>query len=267
MLSVVIVNYKNPALLRLCLRSLAKVISPSFRHEIIVVDIASDVETKQVVLEFPSVRSVAFKQNIGYTRGVNEGIKAARGDAVFIANSDIIPLEGSLESMYAYLKDHHEIGMLGPQLLNFNGSRQQSCFRFYTPLTIACRRTVLGSLPFGRRALDRFAMADKDLSKPMEADWLMGSALMVSKRAIDNVGLMDESLFLYMSDVDWPRQFWENGYRVVFYPEARMYHYHMRESRSRLGSLDALFNRQTRQHIKDAIRYFRKNGLHHLSHI
>ena len=110
-------------------------------------------------------------------------------------------------------------------------------------------------------------MADKDLSKPMEADWLMGSALMVSKRAIDNVGLMDESLFLYMSDVDWPRQFWENGYRVVFYPEARMYHYHMRESRSRLGSLDALFNRQTRQHIKDAIRYFRKNGLHHLSHI
>src|SRR3990167_4231273 len=202
MLSVVIVNYKNPALLRLCLRSLAKVISPSFRHEIIVVDIASDVETKQVVLEFPSVRSVAFKQNIGYTRGVNEGIKAARGDAVFIANSDIIPLEGSLESMYAYLKDHHEIGMLGPKLLNFDGSRQQSCFRFYTPLTILYRRTFLGILPFAKKALGRFTMNDVNMSKTIDVDWLMGSALMTSKEAVKKIGLMDENLSLYFSEVD-----------------------------------------------------------------
>ncbi len=268
MLSIAIINYKNPALLRLCLSSLRRVIPPSFDHEIIIIDVAAGPDTEHVATgEFKDIRYIPFKENIGYTRGANEALKAAQGDAIFLANSDIVPLEGSLERLYEYLKEHPEIGLLGPRLLNFDGSFQQSCFRFYTPLTIVCRRTFLGKLPFIKNVLRRFLLEDKDMNHSMPVDWLMGSALLVSRTAFKAVGGMDENLFLYMSDVDWPRRFWENGYAVVYYPRATMYHYHRRESRGALDVLDALFNRQTRQHIKDAIYYFKKNGLREASYV
>ncbi len=104
-------------------------------------------------------------------------------------------------------------------------------------------------------------MKDKELDKTMEAEWLMGSAIMASKKAIEKVGLMDEQLFLYMSDVDWARRFWENGFKVVYYPLSKMYHYHRRESKGGLGPLDILFNKQSRLHFIDALRYFKKYGL------
>ena len=106
-----------------------------------------------------------------------------------------------------------------------------------------------------------------ETSKTCPADWLSGSALMGSVAAARRVGPMDPSLFLYMSDVDWPRRFWENGYQVLFEPSAQMYHYHHRHSRSWLGMFDAIFNRQTHQHIHDALRYFKKYGLKTFSHV
>jgi hypothetical protein len=268
MLSIIIVNYKNAPLLRLCLKSLQRALSKSFPHEIIVVDSMASPDTTYVATEeFPNVHYAPFKENIGYTRGVNHGLKLAKGTAMFIMNSDILPLEGSLERMRTYLDKHPNVGLLGPQLLNFDGSLQQSCFRFYTPFTIVYRRTFLGKLPFVKNILNRFLMKDKDLTHPLAVDWLMGSALMVSRKALAKVGPMDEHLFLYMSDVDWPRRFWENGYTVVFNPEVRMYHYHRRESHGAFDALDAIFNRRTQQHIIDALRYFRKNGFREASYI
>ncbi len=263
MLSIIIVNHKNPPLLRLCLKSLQRVLpvpeTGDFAYEIIVVDVAAEIETEQLVVEeFPTVRYAPFKKNIGYTKGVNEGLKLTKGEISFIINSDIIPLPGALEIMHRFMLDNPKVGIMGPQLLNFDGTLQQSCFRFYTPITVICRRTWLGRLPFGQKILDKFNMIDKDLTRPLAVDWLMGSALMVSKKAYNKVGPMDEKLFLYMSDVDWPRQFWENGYQVVFYPRASMYHYHRHDSRGSL--IDAIFKKQTRWHIKDAFHYFRKYG-------
>ena len=268
MLSIIIVNYKNAPLLRLCLKSLRNVIPNSLVHEIIVVDASANVDTNHVVTEeFSDIQYLPFKENVGYTRGVNYGLKKAKGNFMFIMNSDIIPLEESLEKMCEYMKTHPKIGLLGPQLLNFDGSFQQSCFRFYTPLTIIYRRTFLGRLPFVKNILNRFLMKDKDLTQPLPVDWLMGSALMVSRQAMNIAGYMDECFYLYMSDVDWPRRFWENGYQVVFFPSAVMYHYHRRESHSALDALDAIFNHRTRQHITDAIRYFHKNGLRETSFV
>jgi hypothetical protein len=273
MLSILIINYKNAPLLRLCLKSFQRVISSSHllagaNHEIIVVDVSASADTAHVATEeFSNIRYLPLKENVGYTRGVNHGLKSAKGDMMFIINSDIIPLEGSLDKMCAYMETHPEIGLLGPQLLNFDGSIQQSCFRFYTPLTIIYRRTFLGKLLPVKKLLNRFLMKDKDLTKPLAVDWLMGSALMVSKKALSIVGFMDEQFYLYMSDVDWPKRFWENGYQVVFFPPSAMYHYHRRESRGALDIFDVIFNRRTQQHITDAFRYFRKNGFREASYI
>lgn len=261
MLSIIIVNFKNPPLLRLCLKSLMNVLGQDFPWEIIVVDVASSIETRNIISEFPKVNSICFKDNIGYTKGVNEGIKKSSGNAMLILNADIIPLKNSIEKMYDYLRKNSEIGIIGPQLLNFDGTPQNSCFRFSSPLTLVYRRTFLGRLFFGRRHLNNFTMKDANGLDAHPADWLMGSALMVNKEAVNKVGLMDENMFLYMSDIDWPSRFWENGYTVIYYPDSKMYHYHKRDSKGRFGVLDILFKKESRWHLIDAIKYFRKHGI------
>ena len=259
MLSIIIINFKNPALLRLCLKSLDRVLDQNFKKEIIVVDVESSAETRNVISEeFREVKLVQFKDNIGFTRGVNEGIKSSSGDFFLILNPDIIPLKNSIESLYTYIESHPGVGLVGPRLLNFNGSPQYSCFRFPSPLTILYRRTFLGHLPFGKKALRHFLMQDTNLDNTQEVDWLMGSAVMGHKKYLDKVGYMDENLFLYMNDVDWPRSFWENGYTVVYFPKASMYHYHKRESKGMFGIFDVLFKKESRWHVEDALKYFKK---------
>lgn len=260
MTSIIIVNYKNPPLLRLCLSSLKRVLSENFKHEISVVDIASTPETRNIVKEFPGVNMLPFKDNIGYTKGVNEGIKASSGNYVLILNPDIVPMTSSIEKLVSCLVANTDVGLAGPRLLNFDGSCQNSCFRYYTPLTILCRRSPLGRTPLGKKILNKFMMADKKLDEPTETEWLMGSAVIISREAIKKVGLMDEKFFLYMSDVDWARRFWENGFKVVYYPESKMHHYHKRGSKGQFGLLDIFLNKQSRLHLVDALKYFYKYG-------
>ncbi len=263
MLSIIIVNFKNPALLRLCLKSLERVLNPNFSREIIVVDVASSIQTRNVATEeFPSVKLIPFQENIGFTRGVNEGIKQSKGDFILLLNADLIALPNSIESMYGFMKTNPDIGIIGPKLLNFDSSDQDSCFRFPTPMTFVYRRTILGKLPFAKKHLDKFLMRDADKSKTLEVDWLFGSPIMISRKAIDEVGLMDERFFLYLSDIDWPRRFWENRFKVVYYPHAKMYHYHIQHSKGKYGLIDILLKKESRWHLIDALRYFKKHGLH-----
>ena len=254
-LSILIINFKNPALLRLCLKSLQRSLSPKTEHEITVVDVASSTSTRNVVREeFSSVQLLPIEKNIGYTKGVNEGLKAASGEFMLILNPDVVPLKNSVENLLEYMKTHPDTGILGPRLLNFDGSPQASCFRFYTPFTVLYRRSFIGKMPFAGKTLDNFLMKDKDLNKTTETDWIMGSALMVSAKALKKVGLLNEDFFMYMSDVDWARRFWKNGYKVVYHPESQMYHYHRRSSKG--GMLDLLLKKEARWHLKDAIKYF-----------
>ena len=95
--------------------------------------------------------------------------------------------------------------------------------------------------------------------------WLMGSAVMVSKKAVQAVGTMDEKLFLYMSEVDWAKRFWENGYKVAYFPESVLLHYHIRRSKAGLDFLDVFLRKETRWHIQSAIKYFLKHGLKYRS--
>jgi hypothetical protein len=152
---------------------------------------------------------------------------------------------------------------LGPKLLNINGSFQQSCFKEHTPFTLPCRRTFLGKTPICKNTLDNFLMKDTDLQnlkKPIKVDWLMGSALMTKKEALDKVGFFDDRFFMYFEDVDWSKRFRQNGYGVVWLPSSVIYHYHFRASKNK-NLIRAIFNKYTRIHLKSAWNYFRKHGI------
>jgi len=258
-LSIVVTSYKNPAVLRLCLESLKKnVLCENF--EILVLDSATEEDTEIMMRElFPKIKFFAHFQNLGFAKLVNEGIKNAKGDYVLILNADIIVEKKSVDLLLEYLKNNHSVGIIGPKLLNFDGKIQPSCFRFYTPLIIIYRRTALGRLKFAKKEIDRFLYKDKCLEKPQEVDWLMGSAIMASRKNIDKIGLMEENFgFMYFEDVDWCRRFWEKGFRVIYYPLAKMYHYHGKGSASTSSLKAIIFNKLTREHIKSGLKYFWK---------
>jgi GT2 family glycosyltransferase len=259
-LSLIVASYKHHETLRLCLNSLrASLASSPISYEILVTDSATEIPTKDMMAkDFPDVEFFPFEENVGFQRIVREGLEHARGQYILVLNYDIVAPGKSIETLLAYLKQHPEIGMIGPKLLNFNGSLQPSAFRFYRPWTILYRRTFLGQLPFAKKHLAWFLMEDYDHQTPKEVDWLMGSALLVRREAYENVGPMDSRFFMYMEDVDWCRRFWEAGYKVVYYPDTTLYHYHGKGSAKGGFIRSLLFNRLTWYHIASAWKYFRK---------
>ena len=271
-LSVIIVNYKTPALLKNCISSLVKTILTA-SYEVIVVDSESDGEVPRMLKEeFADITCIPFRENSGYAKAVNAGIARAQGDYFLILNPDIIATEYAVDTMVAYMDSEgkrEHVGMLGPKLYGFGNAYQQSAFRFPSPLTIVLRRTPLGRLPMFKSRLDAFLQKDKNLEEaliPTRVDWLMGAALFVSKEAIAQVGVMDETFFMYFEDVDWARRFWEDGYAIVYHPLMRMYHYHQKTSH-RYGVFDVIGNAMTRVHIRSALRYFLKHGIRMKSYV
>ncbi|MBI5913075.1 glycosyltransferase family 2 protein [Candidatus Azambacteria bacterium] len=265
-LSIIIVNYKTPALLKNCLASLVRTIHAT-PYEVIVVDSESDGEAPRMLAEeFADVHCIAFRKNTGYAKAVNAGIARAQGGYFLILNTDIVATEHAIDTMVAYMEaegKRERIGILGPKLYGFENTYQRSAFRFPSPLAIILRRTPLGRLKMFRDRLDAFLLKDRDLENalvPLCVDWLMGAALLVSQEAVARVGTMDESFFMYFEDVDWARRFWENGYTVIYHPLARMYHYHGKTSHH-YGVFDVLFNPMTRVHIRSALHYFLKHGM------
>lgn len=258
--SIAVNSYRSPELLRLSLQAIQRELKEaSFTYEVIVVDSATEEDTEMLLREeFPEVRFFPHEKNVGFGRLVNDSIREAHGEYIFFINADIILRSDTIPALLAYAKDHPRVGLIGPKQLNFNGSLQSTCLRFYRPWTILFRRTFLARLPFGRRHLDWFTMKDFDHTYEREVDWIMGSALFAPRTAIEKVGDMDGQFFMYMEDVDWCRRFWEADYKVVYFPGSTVYHYHAKGS-ARGGFFRSLFmNRLTWYHIESALRYFLK---------
>ena len=266
-LSIIINHYRTPEVLRNCLLSVKEDLKDAaFAWEAIVTDSATIEKTVEMMAdEFPEVTFIANEENIGFGRSINAALKLAQGEYHFIINADILMDEkGAIENMLGYMSEHAEVGMLGPKLWNINNTWQQSCFRFYTPLTVAYRRTPLGKTPMGKRDLDNFLMRDifdkREVTEPTPVDWLMGSAMMVRKKDLEKVGGFDERYFMYFEDVDWARRFWEAGLKVVYFPKVTMYHHHFQSSK-KSSLLSSAFNKYARIHVTSAIKYFKKFGL------
>jgi len=258
-LSIIITSYKNPAVLRLCLESLKKNVLCD-NYEILVLDSATEENTEILMREeFLEINFFPHSENLGFAKLVNDGLRSAMGNYILILNADIVIEKKSADMLLEYLKKNPDVGIVGPKLLNFDGKVQPSRFRFYTPLIILYRRTALGKMGFARKKINNFLYKDRNSEKPQDVDWLMGSAMMTSRENFKKIGLMEENFgFMYFEDVDWCRRFWENGLKIIYYPYAKMYHYHGKGSAS-ISSLKAVFlNKLTREHIKSGIKYFWK---------
>lgn len=261
-LSIIITHYREQRLLEQCLRLLRKEIE-DIETEIIVVLSEYQQETLNILKKkFDGVAFLPFKENLYFVRSANHGLKKVGGDYVLLINDDVMISHGSIKLLLDYFKKNGKVGLVGPRLMYPDNSDQPSCFRFYTPLTVVCRRTVLGNLNVCKNINDRFLYKDKDLNKEdgLEVDWITNGAVLARGNSLKQVGPLDERFKHYFSDVDWCRRFWQNGFKVVYFPKAVFRHYHGKKSRGG-GLLSLLTNRLTRIHLWDGIKYFWKWGL------
>ena len=257
-LSIIITSYKNPELLKVCIDSIKKKYSGT-DYEIIVSDSETEEKTEMMMREdFPRIKFIPSKENIGFGATVKNGYEKSQGEYILILNGDIIIEKDSIEKLLEYVKNTPAVGIAGPKLLSFNKALQYSCFRYYTPMTILYRRTYLGKLEVGKRYADNFVMKEFDHKSAREVDWIQGSAMMTKRECISKVGLMDSRFKMYFEDVDWCRRFWENGYKVVYFPGSEMYHYHGRGSAGKSIIKTLISKKLAWIHIASAIKYFCK---------
>jgi N-acetylglucosaminyl-diphospho-decaprenol L-rhamnosyltransferase len=248
-LSIVILNWNVRDLLDPCLASIR---SDRYAFQIIVVDNASsDDSVKMVRTKYPQVTLIANSINRGFTGGNNQGLEAARGRYVCVLNPDTEIVDAALDQLVAYLDDQPEVGAIGPQLLNPDGSIQSSRRRFPTVATAFFESTWLQGLA-PRSWLRHYYLDDVSPAVTQQVDWLNGACTIFRRSVLDQVGVYDEqNFFMYSEELDLCRRIKQAGWQIVYLPEAKVIHHAGRSSDQVVAARHIYF--QTSK-----VHYFRK---------
>lgn len=237
-LSIIIVNWNTKKLLLDCLASIFNQ-NENLNYEIIVVDNGSTdgsvtavkqlmrhglrVRNKNKQLTVPKTRNpqtrnsltvklIENKENLGFAKANNQAIQQAIGEYILLLNTDTKIINNALKKLVDFARSDKKIGLVGPRLLNFNGTPQPSVAPFFTLFK------VFVWLFTG----DRFLYSSPN--KAIKADWLMGAALMAKKEMIEKIGGLDEGYFMYVEDIEWCYRAKKAGWSVWFYPAAQIIH-------------------------------------------
>ena len=215
--TVSIVNTSNRELLLACLESLEE--DRARRRaavEVVVLDNASDDGSVEAVRQrFPGVRVIAQRHRAGFGANHNTVIRSSEGRYVYVLNDDTTSDDWGFDRMVSYLDDHPEVGALGPRLVYPDGRLQASAWRFPTPSV-----AVVGALTLGK-----VGVVQSSGARPRRVDWVMGAALLVPRRVLDEVGLFDEGFFIYSEETDLCLRIARAGYDVRYFPEVTVVHH------------------------------------------
>jgi GT2 family glycosyltransferase len=249
-LSIIIVSWNVRELLRCCLASVDAG-RGALALEVIVVDAAShDGSAAMVAAEFPWVRLLARSDNVGFPRGNNLGMALANGRYLLLLNPDTEIVGDALTTLVAYLDAQPQVGMVGPQLLNSDGSVQSSRRRFPSLATAFFESTWLQ--PYAPPSLlADFYVQDVADGETAVVDWLMGACMLTRRTLFEQVGGMDEAYFMYSEELDWCYRIKAAGWQVVYLPTAQVVHHAGKSSEQAVTARHVNFQRAK-------LRYFRK---------
>ncbi len=232
--SVVIVNWKTPALLARCLDSI-KLEPQADDFEVWVVDNDSGDESVEMLKSrYSYVKLIENKDNLGFSKACNQAIPESKGDYVLLLNPDTEVKDGAIGKLADFLKDHPECGAVGPKVLNTDGTLQLACRRSFPSVKAAFFRiTYLSRLFPKSKTMSEYNLTFQDPDKTVEVDALSGSCMMVRRQAIDKIGLLDEDIFMFGEDIDWCWRIKQAGWSVFYLPSSVIYHVHGASSRLR----------------------------------
>jgi len=242
-MGIVIVNWNTRDLLRRCLQTV-QANRGEFRFLVVVVDNASsDGSADMVRAEFPTVRLIASPTNGGFSYGNNLGLRDigfgnagdTRPDApryALLLNPDTEVPPDALADMVRFMDSHPEIGAAGPKLVLEDGSLDLACRRsFPTPMVSFYRFSGLSKLFPHHPRFGRYNMTYVDPDVEIEVDSVVGAYMQVRREAIAQIGLLDETFFMYGEDLDWAFRIKKAGWKVFYHPQVVVKHVKRASSR------------------------------------
>lgn len=225
-LSIVVVEYKSIGEIQQCLASLDEHVRVPYEVIVSSNSCYTPEERQSIPQTDGHVRWLFNERNGGFAYAMNEGLRVAKGDYLVIMNSDCTPLT-DLDGMMDFMEAHPDVGAIAPRLQDTDG-RLQDTARPYVSLPRFLWRHVRRVLGHTDVVLDR----RMDYGRIQTVDWLIGAFIMVSRRAYELTGGLDESYFMYAEDLDWCTRIRQQGLEVVYYPRAVVTYRGTRRARS-----------------------------------
>lgn len=225
-LSIIIINYNTKALLKQTLQSVYNH-PPQADFEVFVVDNHStDSSVEMVKQNFPQVKLIENQENEGFSRANNRAIRISKGEYILLLNSDTVVLPNTFDIMLDFMDKHPQVGAAGCKVLLPDGKLDLACRRsFPTPLNALFQALGLSKLFPKSRLFAQYNLTYLDEDQTYPVDCLVGAFMLVRRKTIEQVGLLDETFFMYGEDIDWCYRIKKAGWEIYYYPEARIIHY------------------------------------------
>ncbi len=219
-ISIVIVNWNTKHFLIQCLEYLVQIRS-YIKNEVFIVDNGStNGSLESVKIFFPEIRFIQNLKNLGFAKAVNQGLRLSEGKYVLLLNPDTVIKEEALIKLKTFMDNHPDVGIAGAQLINEDGSKQNSIANFPSLVTeLLNKRLLRWLLP------ERFPGKERQYHEPIEVDSIIGACMMVRREAIEQVGLMDEDYFLFFEETDLCYRMKRAGWKIYHVPQAQIIHF------------------------------------------
>ncbi len=241
-MSVIVASHNTRAYLGRCLGAI------DASYEVIVVDTMSTDGSRRLVRdEFPHVRLVELDTNPGYGGALNRGIALASGAYLILMNGDAWPQQEAVERLVAFAETEPRAGVIGPRLVNPDGTLQPSVRGFPTLWRLATEYLFLRWLAPRSRLLNAFYGSGFDHATRREAEFLVGAVLLVRSETLDEIGRFDERFFMYNEEVDLCYRARAAGWSVVFWPGAEFVHV---GGASTAPTWPQMYREQLRSHLR-----------------
>lgn len=252
-LSVIVVNYNAGPFVEQCLASVQQWLI-GIQHEVCVVDNASmDGSPALIRNRFPQVRLLLNSRNVGFAAAINEGLRETRGRYVLWLNPDAELLDAGITTLLEYLNANSSVGILGPQLIDPDGSIQLSCRSFPSYQTVLSHRYSLLTHWVPLNAYSRhYLLTEWDHASVREVDWVSGACLLHRREILEKVGNLDEQFFMYCEDVDFCFRTKQAGWSVQYHPAMKVVHHIA-------GSSRHVSRRMIVEHHRSMWRYYTKH--------
>ena len=224
-LSIIIVNWNTKELVHRCIQSIIHH-TKELVYEIIVVDNHSDDGSMEVIREhFQTVLLISNKENVGFAKAHNRGIRRAQGRYILLLNSDTYIDHNAFAGIVRYMDSHPEYGILSPKIVT--PEKLPYPMRIYPLTPLLSLLKILNLYFFYREYIPN------DSSQPIETQVVGGSCMLIRREVIDTVGYLEERFFLYNEEDDYCRRILRRGWKIIFNPQSHIIHLHGMSTRKK----------------------------------
>jgi len=225
-LSIVIVSYNTEKLLKSCLESVYASVNGTPLEVWVVDNNSLDDSVRMVKTQFPKVQVIENAANVGFSKANNMVISRSRSDYLLLLNPDTLVIGDAIEQMVKFMDENPEVGIAGCKVVNRDGTLQLACRRSIpTPRVAFFRLSGLSLLFPNSQAMAEYNMTYNSPEQTHEVDAVSGAFLVIRRKVVEDVGLLDERFFMYGEELDWCLRAKRAGWRVMYHPDARIVHY------------------------------------------